>query len=174
MKKILLLSVLLTAIYFHSFAQSAMTTRVSIGPEIGIPLGDANQIYNLTEGFSLKVEVPITSQGLFFTVGAGYTIFNVNSNYSGYIQNGQYIPIEIGIKSYFRDSPVFVEIAGGLSINNNDNYTAEKVAFIYAPALGFSVANNTVDISVRYEGRSESGGTISQAALGVAYKFGGK
>jgi hypothetical protein len=126
MKKILPLLLLFTATYFYSSAQSAMGTRVSIGPEIGIPLGDANQIYNLTEGFSLKVEVPITSRGLFFTVGAGYTIFNVNSNYSGYFENGQYIPIEIGIKSYFQDSPVFVEIAGGLSINNNDNYTATK------------------------------------------------
>jgi hypothetical protein len=174
MKKSLLLLLLITAAYVRSFAQSSMGTKVSIGPEIGIPLGDANQIYNLTEGFSLKVEVPITSRGLFFTISAGYTIFNVNSAYSGYIENGQYIPIEIGVKSYFQDSPVFVEVAGGLSINNNDNYTADKVAFVYAPALGFSVARNTVDISVRYEGRSESGGTISQAALRVAYKFGGR
>jgi hypothetical protein len=174
MKKILPLLLLFTVSYFYSFAQSAMGTRVSIGPEIGIPLGDANQIYSLTEGASLKIEIPITSRGLDFTITAGYTVFKVNDNYNGYINNAQYIPIEVGIKRYFSYSPVFVEIAAGVSINNNNNYTTNKAAFIYAPALGVSVANNALDISVRDESRVESSGTIGQFALRVAYKFGGK
>jgi hypothetical protein len=172
MKKILLSLALLTVTYI-SFAQSS-STIVSIGPEIGQPLGQANKVYNLVYGGSIKVEIPVSHSGLDLTVTAGYDVFKTYSYLSGYIDNGQYIPIELGLKNYIQHSVVFVEGDLGASFDNNDNYTGPKAAFIFAPAIGVSLAKNSLDISVRYEGRVETGGTISQLALRVAAKFGGK
>ena len=173
MKKILLSLALLTVTYI-SFAQSSSSTLVSIGPEIGQPLGQANRVYNLVYGGSIKIEIPVSRSGLNVTLTAGYDVFKTYSYLSGYIENGQYIPVEIGLKNYIEHSVVFIEGDLGASFDNNDNYTGAKAAFIFAPAIGVSVAKNTLDISARYEGRVETGGTISQLALRVAVKFGGK
>ena len=173
MKNILLSLFVLTTTYSYSFAQTLSGARVSIGPEIGIPLDQANKVYNLVEGASVKLETPISSSGLNFTLTAGYNVFNIYGYERSKMENGLYIPIEIGLKSYVQNSVGFVEGDLGLSFNNNNNFTGKKVAFVFAPNAGVSLANNTIDISIRYEVRAESGGiAISQAALRLAYKFG--
>ena len=79
----------------------------------------------------------------------------------------------MGLKNYISGSPVFVELDLGASINANSNYSGSQVAFMYAPIIGVSIPSNknAFDLGVRYEGRVETGGTISQLALRLAYKF---
>ena len=64
-------------------------------------------------------------------------------------------------------------------VNADGTETTKKVtntAFIYSPVIGFSAPTRkhkgTVDIGLRYEGRGESGATVSQFALRIAYRFG--
>lgn len=176
MKKLFLSLVFLT-VTCVSFAQSSSSdggVKISIGPEIGQPLGQANKVYNLVIGGSVKVEVPLSSSGLNVVFSAGYDDFKTYSYLSSFINDGKYIPLEAGLKYYINNSIAFVEGDLGASINNNDNYSAAKTAFVYAPGIGVSVLRNALDISAHYEGRVESGGTVSQLALRVAFKFGAK
>ena len=174
MKKTLLFFLLVSASCFCCFAQAPGGTQISIGPEIGMPTGDANKVFNLVLGGSVKFEIPIKSPGLFATLTAGYVVFKVYSYYEGYIENGQYIPLEIGVKYYIPNSPVYIEGEGGLSINNNQNFSGNQIAPMFAPSIGISCLKNSIDISARLENRVENLGSVTQLSLRLAYKFGNK
>ncbi len=175
MKKFLLSLVLLTVTVICSFGQTATPPKLSIGPDLGIPVGDANTVYSGVIGASLKLELPVTPSSFNVTITSGFSDFMVKNMYNSYILNGTYIPVELGGRFFF-DKTVYFEGDLGASFNVNSNYTGPKAAFIYAPMLGLTLpANNaksSIDVALRYEGRSETGGTISQVALRVAYRFG--
>jgi len=172
MKKILLSILLITAGFLFTYGQAPVGPQISIGAEIGMPTGDANKVFNLVEGGSIKFELAL-QKNLFFTLTAGYNVFKVYPYYSYYIQDGQYIPIEIGLKNYVQGSNVFVEGDAGVSLNNNSNFTGRRAAFIFAPAIGVSLVKNKIDISARFESRVESStASVTQLALRLAVKFG--
>lgn len=174
MKKITFVLALLLGTVFYSFGQTGSTTKLSIGADLGLPVGDANTVYSGVIGASLKLEIPIAPTA-FVTVTSGFSDFMVKNTYSAYIKDGTYVPVEVGGKFYF-DNTFYFEGDLGASFNVNGNYTGPKAAFIYAPMLGITLPSNkqpsAIDLAIRYEGRSETGGTVSQVALRVAYRFG--
>ena len=168
---------ILSGTILYSFAQTENSLKISIGPEIGMPVGQANKLYNLTEGFSVKMETPLSSTDLNLTITAGYSNFRVYNYYSQFINNGTYVPIEVGLKKYLDATSIVYFLANvGASFNINGNSTGPKTAPIFSPGIGISIpaAGNGIDLSGRYEGRVEKGGTVSQLALCVAYRFGYK
>jgi hypothetical protein len=172
-KKLLVLAVLATAA-FSSFAQTKQGAKLSIGADFGLPTGQADQIYSAVIGASIKLELPVNNNGFNFIVNTGFSNFIVKSAYSGYVLSANYVPVEIGGK-YYVDPRFYFEGDLGVSFNVNSNYSASRAAFVYAPGIGLSFPNASgsgLDASLRYEGRAEPGGTISQVALRLAYKFG--
>ena len=187
MNKFLLSILLLTTVASGAFAQTNATppakpvypptvpsTQLSIGGEFGFPTGTASSVYGTVFGASLKLEVPVSQSAFNIVAGVGYSFFLPKFEYTGTIKTALYVPVEVGGKYYF-GKITFVEGDLGLSENVNGNYSASRSAFIYAPAIGFTAPTSkhkaAVDVSLRYEGRVESGGTIGQIALRLAYRF---
>ncbi|MFI5140544.1 MAG: hypothetical protein ACHQIM_22180, partial [Sphingobacteriales bacterium] len=164
------------------FAQTKSTTQLSIGGEFGLPAGQIASVYGTVFGASAKLEIPVFQSRAFFTITGGISDYLVKLDYTYPANAGiktnipplTYIPLEIGGKYYFSKLGYF-EGDLGVSNNINSNYATAKTAFIYSPVIGFSAPTNkhtaTVDIGLRYEGRVESGGTVSQFAMRVAYRF---
>ncbi|WP_428330199.1 hypothetical protein [Mucilaginibacter sp.] len=175
MKKILLALFITAATVFYAAAQSKVTPQLSFAFEAGLPTGQASSVYNAIFGGSVKAEFPVKTSQFSITATAGYSSFLVKTIYSGYITNGNYVPIELGGK-YFFSKIGYVEGDAGTSINVNGNYTGTSTAFIYAPSVGVVAPTKnhkaSVDLNIRYEGRVETGGTVSQIALRIAYRFG--
>jgi len=175
MKKIILSLIISTCFFLYSFGQTANTSKLSFGLDAGVPVGQAANIYSSVFGVSAKLELPVPSSSFNVTITSGFSDFMVKNAYTDIIGNATYVPIEVGGKFYFGNVAYF-EGNLGASVNVNSNYSASKAAFMYAPALGFTLpdanAKSAVDIGIRYEGRVETGGTLSQVALRVAYRFG--
>jgi hypothetical protein len=97
----------------------------------------------------------------------------VKSEFDRFINNATYVPLKAGLK-YYTSSNFYLEGEAGASINTNSNYSGSKTAFLYAPGIGVSLptsGSSAFDIGLRYESRLESGGSINQFALRLAYKF---
>ncbi|HEY2580674.1 MAG TPA: hypothetical protein VGI43_02655 [Mucilaginibacter sp.] len=177
MNKILLFVIISLGAVTNCLAQTKSTMQLSIGGEFGVPVGQASEVYGKVLGASLKFEVPVSKSPFSIVITSGISSFLVKYDYTGILDNASYIPVEAGGKYYFSKIGYF-EADFGVSNNINTNYTAAKTAFIYSPVIGLSAPTNkpnkhkhTIDIGVRYEGRVESGGTVGQLALRIAYRF---
>ena len=163
-------------------SQATTKPALSIAGEFGIPTGAASHVYGSVVGGSLKLELPVAKTPLSVVFTGGISSFLVSNDYRGVLSNASYLTFEGGGKYYFSRIG-YVEADLGISNNINSNYVnvnndsnAARGALIYAPALGFTAPTSKhkakIDISLRYEARVESGGSIEQVALRVAYKFG--
>ena len=170
MKKILLAALLLCNVV--AFAQRS--PKGSIGFEAGLPVGQADQVYSSVLGGTFKAEFPSSgSKALNYTLTVGYQSFMVKSEYKRFINNATYVPIKGGLK-YYTSNNFYLEGEIGASINTNSGYTASRTAFMYAPGIGVNLpltSGNAFDLGLRYESRVEDGGSLSQFALRLAYKF---
>jgi hypothetical protein len=175
MKLFLIALVFCVAAVSTVFAQTNPYPHMSLGVEYGLPVGDAASVYGTVLGASAKAEFPVAKSAFNITLTAGLSDYLVKLDYQGTLKNATYVPLELGGK-YFFSRIGYVEGDLGASINVNSNYSAARTAFIYAPVIGVSAPTNkhkaTIDMGLRYEGRAETGGTVSQVALRLAYRFG--
>lgn len=174
MKKIILILLLVAGIAMGSFAQTGNTPKLSIGADLGLPTGQAAELYSSVIGASVKLELPISNTNLKFMVNAGYSNFMVKSEYNNSnLLNASYTQIEAGARYYFIPM-LYAEGDFGVSVNVNSNYSAQRVGLAYDPTIGVNLPvskSGAIDIGIRYDGRVESAGTVSQVALRVAYSF---
>lgn len=172
MKKFLLALVLLSGAAFSSFAQSSKEGgKFSIGVEAGLPLGDYKDVSNFVIGGSLKYDHPI-AEGTFVTLSAGYSKFlsDDDAKEAGFKFYG--IPVKAGLKHFFSEG-FYGEAQVGAAFTKTTVEgigSASKTAFAYAPGIGYAFGGG-VDLGVRYEGWSLSGGTASQIAARLAFSF---
>jgi hypothetical protein len=184
MKKLFLAAIASLAISTCALAQGP-GAKISVGPEIGLPLGDASDAYSLTVGGTVKLEVPVSGSDFNVTFTSGYVSYlgkslnySYYTGYSGYggsikVPNSGFIPVKIGGK-YYANQNVYLEGEVGLvtNVSNSDGGNA----FVYAPGIGVSLpiskSKNAFDLGFRYEGWSKDGSVINQLALRLAYKFG--
>ena len=154
--------------------------RLSVGPEVGIPVGSLSDGYNFNLGGSVQIDIPI-AQHLYITANTGYNNFFVKDELK---QAGghhlQLIPAKVGLK-YFPVGDVFyVQAEAGASflVNKTDLQADKSTAFVYAPQIGALVKlspRNYLDIGFRWESMSKfyDGGSYSNfLGLRVAYAFG--
>jgi hypothetical protein len=183
MNKVLLFIFLLSGASLNCIAQTKPVSQLSIGPEMGDPVGAISSVYGTAIGASVKFEAPLSNPRFLFTITAGITDYIVRLDYVAPVNAGvktsipplTYVPLEIGGKYYFSKIS-YVEGDVGLSSNINSAIVNAKEAFIFAPIIGFTAPvykhKSKIDIGLRYEGRIESGGTVSQIAIRAAYRFG--
>ena len=155
-----------------ALAQTEPASWASLGPEIGIPTGQAGTFYAITAGGSFKIEVPAAKSAFNFMASVAYNSFVLKGAYTGAMHDAAYIPLEAGGRLYF--SHMYIEGDVGGSFNISPGYTGPKVAFVYSPVIGFSTPakdhSRSLDFGIKYEGRVEPGGTVSQVAVRVAFR----
>lgn len=147
--------------------------KLSIGADIGLPTGQAAEVYNTVIGASAKLELPTVTPPLKFILSAGYSDFEIKSIYQTLYLSASYLQAEAGARYYFNPI-VYLEADFGASFNITRNDLSQRVGLAYDPAIGLRLPvnkNSAVDIAIRYDGRVESGGTVSQVALRLAYSF---
>jgi hypothetical protein len=174
MKFVLLFVAVLFLGIVSCFAQTQTDNQLSLGVEYGVPTGSATAFYGTVLGASAKFEKPLTATPFSFTLTGGINAYIVKLDDNIAVDNAVYVPVELGGRYYFSKIAYF-EGDLGASFNVNSNYSASRAAFIYAPIIGVSAPTNkhksTIDIGLRYEGRVENGGTVSQVAIRLAYRF---
>jgi hypothetical protein len=153
--------------------------RLSVGPEIGIPVGDLSNTYNWNLGGSIQADIPIV-QNLYVTVNAGYNNFFIKD---GFKQEGgrnmQLIPVKAGLKYFPVGNTFYVQGEAGVSFlaNKTDLQADKSAGFTYAPQIGALIPlarKNYLDVGFRWEHTQafyETGSSDSFLALRVAYSF---
>ena len=189
MKRIkFLLAALSIVLAASTFAQETPARRglsVSIGPELAIPLGKfRNNLafpgsplpvrgYKLGLGASAKLNIPIATN-IDFSLSAGYMAFSQKASFD-----------TLGNISLTKNSYTLIPFKGGLRFRLNGGfyvepqvgYTQTKIKdeqgagyFTYAGSVGYLI-NRAVDIAVRYESVSRTGGNLNFAGLRIAYNI---
>jgi len=154
--------------------------RLSVGPEVGLPIGSFKDSYNWSIGGSVQADIPIV-QNLYATVNAGYNNFFVKDELKQLGgKNMQLIPVKAGLK-YFPVGDIFyVQGQAGVSFlaNKSDLQADKSAAFVYAPQIGAMLKlapKNYLDIGFFFEGTSsfyDGGSSGNFLGLRVAYAFG--
>jgi hypothetical protein len=167
----------------HSNAQTTEQTenyssgiRLSIGTDVGIPLGSLKNNYDWDLGGSIQADLPIVNNQLYLTINSGYNNFFAKNSFT---QNDlNMIPVKGGLK-YFPVRWLYLQGEAGASfITNKNSIGIDKSAvFVYAPQAGVLVnagGKNYLDVGFRFEGNAkfyDSGKTNNFLALRIAYAF---
>lgn len=148
-----------------SLSSARKGTKISIGAEAGVPIGQASDGYNLVLGGSLKLERPTTSS-TYFTLSAGYNAFFLKSEFKGFDipSTSGFVPVKAGLKCYTDN--FFFEAQAGIVFSTE---SGGGHAFAWSPGIGYSF-NGGFEASARYEGWT-NGSTTGQISLRVAYRF---
>ncbi len=158
---------------------------LSIGPELAIPLGDfrnklsipGSQLpipgYKAGFGGSAKLNLPVATN-VDVSLSAGYMAFSQKASVDTLstisINKNSYtlIPFKAGVR--FR-------LNGGFYVEPQAGYTQTKIKnqegagyFTYAGNVGYLIGR-AVDIAVRYESVSRTGGNLNFVGLRVAYNL---
>ena len=154
--------------------------RLSVGPEVGLPIGSLKDSYNWNLGGSVQADIPVV-QSLYVTVNAGYNNFFIKDEFKQQGgKNMQLIPVRAGLK-YFPVGDIFyVQGDAGVSFlaNKSDLQADKSTAFVYAPQIGALLKlapKNYLDIGFRWESTAsfyDGGSYANFLGLRVAYSFG--
>jgi hypothetical protein len=165
MKKYLFTMLLFAATAFTCLAQQ--DGRMSIGLDVGIPVGASADNFSSVIGGSLKVENPIGDTN-FITFSIGYSSLSAKSMLVGANIKppaSVFTPLKIGIKHKLV-GPLFIEAQTGAAFEIRGR---RSTRFIYAPGLTCSI--DKFDLGVRYEGWAGNGGAISQVAMRLGFSW---
>jgi hypothetical protein len=172
MKKVLLSAVIL-ATMISVKAQSGgadKTVKINGGIEVGLPIGDFGDIATVGFGASLMGEYS-ASEKVGITLSAGFLTFSGKTvNLGGGVGSFKYgstsiIPVLAGVKYHFNEK-VYGQLQAGLSFFNNGGGSA----FTYAPTIGV-MASEKIDLSLKYQAATKSGGSLSFIGVRAAYTF---
>lgn len=170
MKKIkiclLALTVLVAATSFgQDDKKKASGNSLSVGAEVGLPMGAFGDFASLGLGGSAKAAFGIFEGGA-VTLSAGYVTFSGKEIVAGFkAPSTNLIPVKVGLR-YNLGGSIYAEPQLGMTFIGNGGGSA----FTYAAGVG-TMINNQIDIGVRYEAFSK-GGTSSFIGARVAYNFG--
>jgi hypothetical protein len=171
MKKIInsTLVVLAIMICSQSVAQvtSAGRPSLSLGAEVGVPVGDLNTSQNTGLGGSLKAIFPLF-QGGALTLSGGYLGFSRDE--STIFPALNFMPFKAGLRYNLSPGGVYLEPQlGYTSISSKNSNNSNTGGFTYAAALGTML--QAIDLSIRYEGVSRNGTTLPFIGIRGAYNF---
>jgi len=176
MKKIVFSLALLIVVSVAAHAQSG-TFKIGIGPEGGIPTGDAGDAVKTGIGGSVKALLGIGNAGQ-ITFTTGYMTFGGKDLSDGEKASLNVIPFMAGYRQNF--GGFYVEPQAGVGMMKvKDSYngyseTTSATRFTWAAGIGYVISN--VDIGVRYQSYESDGGHFGFAGIRLAYNIpiGGK
>ncbi len=163
MKKLLILSFLIT-FYFTSVAQeSVQGFRVGGGLSVVAPIGNNLNAYSVGVGLDLLGQYGISSQ-IAITGDVGYTtIFAKNDGVDAF----NIIPIRAGIRFFPSDKFYLGGKAGVGILTGSGNSTS---GFAYGVGAGFRM-DDKLDIGLNYDAVSKNSTSFSYLGLRLVYFF---
>lgn len=151
-------------------------TRLSIGADAALPIGDFRDRYDWSVGGSVQIEIPVAPK-IYFTGLAGFHNFFAKSNTAN-ASDLQVLPLKAGIK-YFPLTNFYLQAQAGASflLNKKESGLDQSTVFSYSPQVGyqFPIGANYIDAGVRWEGNTkfkDNGSMNNLLGLRVAYNFG--
>lgn len=174
MKKAILTTVFALSAIFYSHAQQG-SIYVNGGIDLGMPLGDFGEAFGLGYGATFKGLYGISETG---QVGLtlGYQTFGMKDSPGGGVSASMGItPLFVLYRHYL--SNLYVEPQVGLSINSVKfkgmsglgGMSASDNSLGYAVGAGYLIGD--IDISVRYQGLTQSGENSGFIGFRVGYNF---
>ncbi|WP_298902775.1 transporter [uncultured Psychroserpens sp.] len=155
MKKLMLLTVVAVFGLTSGFAQS-----YSAGVTVGLPIGDAGDLYTFNVGIDLDALWDI-SEEFEAGVATGYNHSVLDSDLNG--DDFQYIPLAGAARYSASDDFVLgADLGYAIAVGDGDG------GFYYRPMVGYNVSENT-QITASYRGISVDGGSFSTVNLGVNF-----
>ena len=164
MKKIILTAV---AVFGFAFA-NAQEGGFKVGANLGLPLGDAKDVYSLNLGVDVAYTWKVSDK---FEAGFG-------AGYAHYLGE----TIDLGIAKFDIEDAGFVPVYGTGQYSLSDKFflgldlgyaiavapSGSEGGFLYQPKLGYSFGKT--ELFLGYKGISNEG-TLSSLNLGVAFKL---
>lgn len=169
MKKVFLFAVALLAFGFAN----AQEGKFKAGANVGLPMGDAKDVFSLTVGLDASYTWAITDR-FEAGVGSGYSLYmgksytenlgGVEVKYDG--EDASFVPV-YGTAQYLLTENIFLGADLGYAIGVAPS--GIDGGFLYQPKVGFQVSEFSVYAG--YKGISLEGGTFSSVNLGFNYRF---
>jgi hypothetical protein len=192
MKNLLVTSVvLLMVVALATPASAASKMSLSVGPDVLLPMGSFSDVNKLGFGGTVRFQYNLTPMA---AVGgeAGYFTWGGKDvgTFSGPSFHG--IPVRAFGKYYFMpeggtrvygmaEIGIFFGSSGDVTVNIPGYGTisggsgGSSTGFNFCPVVGVEIpvsgGKNAVDVSVRYDGISATGGTNGSIAFRVGYNF---
>jgi hypothetical protein len=189
MKKYLLVFTILMSAAYGAFAQDDNTlTKIGIGGSVGGAIGPVASTYPVGSELNLRLEFPLEGTPVSLTFNTGLTFYLSSNGYNvdyttdgGDYSSGSvavFLPVQVGAR-FYATHKFFLEgdVGGSFNLNSpSSEFTSQKVAFLVTPQAGFTfpfgASRFSLDASLLYEDRFESGGGYGQIAARVAFNFG--
>jgi hypothetical protein len=147
----------------NTSVRSTAASGFSIGLEAGIPVGENGKPYSSVIGGSLQYEI-MPDKDLGITLSAGYLRYTFKSSYGG--GGAGFVPLLAGVKYYFTPAVFFHAQLGAAAGTKNGQGTS----FAYSPGAGFKFTSD-IDAELKYMGISNSGGSLNDVGIRIAYNF---
>ena len=167
MKKLLFSAIAVVAFGFAAQAQDE--GGFSAGIHLGMPMGDAGDIYTFNAGADLAYHFPV-ADGFTAGVTTGYSYFageEVDLGPFGTVKtNGAFVPLAATAKYSLTES-FFVGADLGYALYVGDGEGDGGV--YYQPKVGYQM--EMIDIFVSYKGIAVEDTSISTVGIGAAFKF---
>ncbi len=180
---------------FTNTAKAGDNGRLSVGAELGLPMGTFGDVASIGFGASARYEMPMGDNlGLMGTVGflsfsgkditVGTVTVKGNSQtmipiqvgakyYFTEQQNGMYGAFELGIHMSSYTTPAYAGYTiAGVTYGAYPETTTTASNLSFAPGVGYHLDN--IDLGLRYQIISATGGSSSYLGVRIAYVFGEK
>lgn len=178
MKKQITLVFLLTAFFFTAQAQKGEMT-LGVGVDVAMPLGDFGEGYGIGLGGSAKGLYGLNDDAN-LTLTLGYLRFGIKDAPDDVSGSIGFIPILAGYRHSF--GGLYVEPQLGLTVTRSSfkisgleefgisgSGTASSTDLGYAIGGGYMIDN--LDLGLRFQGVSASGGSFNLIGVRAAYNF---
>jgi len=142
MKKILLFCGAIT----FALSTSAQSNQLSFGADVGLPLGTFGDQVSLLVGPTVGFELPV-GDNLGITAQAGYLFASVNSDFSDFIDNFTFIPVQVGAKYYLQDIQEGLYVHGQIGIHSGSVSTPEIDLGPFGSVGGETVTNTDLSFA---------------------------
>ena len=175
MKKLIFTTVIVFSAILFSHAQQKGDIAINVGADLGLPIGDFGNGFDMGYGGTVKGLYSLNEQGQ-IGVTLGYMSFGVkNTGSSGVNASMGVIPIFAVYRHAIGN--LYLEPQVGISMNKVKvngmsgfgGMSASSSGLGYAVGAGYMI--NAFDISVRYQAFSQSGSSSGFAGVRLAYNF---
>jgi hypothetical protein len=172
MKKLLVLTVIAICLTTVVKAQKDGSTRVSLGPELGVATGTFSNFAGLGIGATVQAE------HFFQENVSGTALFGIVDYFGASVPNSDVkykatviLPLRVGARFYVGDGLHFgMQI--GVGFVNEPSYST--TGFAYSPQFGYNFKTSkgkAIDATFKYDGYAISGGSLTAVGVRVAYIF---
>lgn len=153
---------LIGAALVGSTAMMAQNTQLSLGADIGLPMGDFGDVASLLVGPNVGLELPLGDK-LGVTLQAGYDFVMLKSDAKDAFKSYTLIPAQAGLKYYFMDQQEGFYAHGQVGIHSStvktkdidlgpfgtvEGTSASNTNFSWAIGVGYQMEK--LDIGLRY------------------------